>query len=86
MQRFDEFFRCVLSFQESERTEGVTTGVTSLLPGHGERPEPGSAQGRVEGEGAEASGRHQDPARKTAPTGEEEPPLGRTQPHASCSA
>lgn len=65
-------FQCVSSFQESERTEGAAPGVTPPFPRRGERPEPRSAQGRVEGEGAEAPGRHQEPARQTAPTGEEE--------------
>lgn len=59
--------------QESERTEGFAPGVAPSLEGHGERPEPRGAQGRVEGEGAETSGRHQEPAREAAPAGEDAP-------------
>ncbi len=59
-------------FQESEWAAGVTLGVTSPFTRHGERSESRSAQGRVEGEGAETSGGHQDPAWKAASTGERE--------------
>lgn len=56
--------------QESEWTAGVTPGVPPPLSGRGERPEPRGAQGWVEGQGAETSGRHKNPERKTASAGE----------------
>lgn len=57
--------------QEPERAAGAAAGVAPPLTGHGEGPEPWRAQGRVEGEGAEAAGRHQEPAREAAPAGED---------------
>lgn len=59
--------------QELERAAGAAAGVAPPLAGHGEGPEPRRAQGRVEGEGAEAAGRHQEPAREAAPAGEGAP-------------
>lgn len=61
---------CLSSSQESEWAESVTAGVSPPLSGHGERSDPGGAQGRVEGEGAEAAGGHQDAAREAAAAGE----------------
>lgn len=61
---------CLCLLQESERTEGVAPGIAPPLSGRGEGPEPRGAQGRMEGEGAETSGGHQNPARKTASAGE----------------
>lgn len=60
---------CVWS-QEPERAAGAAPGVASSFPGHGEGPEPRGAQGRVEDQGAEAPGGHQNPARKAASAGE----------------
>lgn len=56
--------------QEPERTPGFAPGVASALARHGERPEQGGAQSRVEDQGAETSGRHQDSERKAAGSGE----------------
>lgn len=67
--------------QESERAAGAAAGVAPPLAGHGEGLEPWRAQGRVEGEGAEAAGWHQDSAREAAAAGEDTPESLMTRGH-----
>lgn len=64
----ETFFMC--PSQESERAARLAAGLAAPLPRHGSRPEPRGAQGRVEDEGTEAAGRHQEPEGETAASGE----------------